>query len=126
NISVSIMIIHLHLVIFIPWIEVPKHPISSPNWWHGLLTAIYGGVTEEIMLRLFGMRFGVWLLAWIIIKQKEDIPSSFYYVAIFLVTILFGLGHIPAATQVFGGLSIVIVIRTMRSEEHTSELQSRF
>lgn len=109
----SIIIILLDLFIFIPLVGVPMEQIPSPNWWQGLLAAIYGGVTEEIMLRLFGMTFVVWLLAWIIKKQKEDIPSSFYYVAIFLVTILFGLGHLPAATQVFGGLSIVIVIRTM-------------
>ncbi|MFD1066613.1 CPBP family glutamic-type intramembrane protease [Oceanobacillus locisalsi] len=74
---------------------------------------MYGGITEEIMLRLFGMTLIVWLLAWITKKQKGDIPNSFYYIAIFLTAILFGLGHLPAAAQVFDGLSAVIVIRTL-------------
>ncbi|ARJ37749.1 hypothetical protein SporoP8_01920 [Sporosarcina ureae] len=46
-------------------------------------------------------------------KQKEDIPYSFYYLAIFLAAILFGLGHLPVAAQFFDGVSAVIVIRTL-------------
>lgn len=65
------------------------------------------------MLRLFGKTFIVWLLAWITKKEKNNIPNGFYYVAILLATILFGLGHLPAAAQVFGELSTVIVIRPL-------------
>ncbi|WP_285400391.1 CPBP family intramembrane glutamic endopeptidase [Lysinibacillus sp. fls2-241-R2A-57] len=87
--------------------------VPSPNWWQGLLASLYGGFTEEIMLRLFGMTFIVWLLAWITKKEKDNIPNSFYYVAIFLVAIIFGLGHLPATIQVFGDLSTIIVIRAL-------------
>lgn len=109
----SFIIIFLDIFIFSPLIGAPMDQLPSPNWCQGLLASVYGGVTEEIMLRLFGMTLIVWLLAWITKKQKEDIPDSFYYIAIFLAAILFGLGHFPAAAQAFGELSIVIVIRTL-------------
>ncbi|GGP16911.1 CPBP family intramembrane glutamic endopeptidase [Oceanobacillus neutriphilus] len=109
----SLITILLDLFVFSPLMEAPMGQSSSPNWWQGLLASIYGGFTEEIMLRLFGMTLIVWLLAWITKKQKGDIPHSFYYIAIFLAAILFGLGHLPAAAQVFGGLSAVIVTRTL-------------
>lgn len=109
----SVVIILLDLFVFIPLIGAPVDQLSSPNWWQGLLASIYGGFTEEIMLRLFGMTFVVWLLARITKKEKDNIPNSFYYVAIFLVAIIFGLGHLPATIQVFGDLSTIIVIRAL-------------
>ncbi|GAA0323759.1 CPBP family intramembrane glutamic endopeptidase [Oceanobacillus sp. FSL W7-1293] len=109
----SVIVILLDLFVFNPLMGAATDQMASPNWWQGLLASIYGGITEEIMLRLFGMTLIVWLLAWITKKQKGDIPNSFYYIAIFLVAILFGSGHLPAAAQVFGGLSGVIVIRTL-------------
>ena len=109
----SVMIILLDLFVFSPLIGEPMHQLSSPNWWQGLLASLYGGITEEIMLRLFGMTFIVWLLARITRKEKENIPTSFYFIAIFVTAIIFGLGHLPATMQVFGELSTIIVIRAL-------------
>src|SRR5699024_1244710 len=109
----SIIVILLDVFVFSPLMETPVDQLPSPSWWQGLLASIYGGVTEEIMLRLFGMTLIVWLLAWITKKEKDNIPNSFYYVAIILTAILFGLGHLPTAAQVFGELSTVIIIRTL-------------
>ncbi|WP_313236970.1 CPBP family intramembrane glutamic endopeptidase [Sporosarcina ureae] len=109
----SVMIILLDLFVFSPLIGAPLNQLPSPNWWQGLLASLYGGITEEIMLRLFGMTFIVWLLARITKKEKDNIPNSFYYVAIFLTAIIFGLGHLPATIQVFGDLSTIIVIRAL-------------
>ncbi|WP_313238454.1 CPBP family intramembrane glutamic endopeptidase [Sporosarcina ureae] len=108
-----IIIILLDLFVFNPLIGEPMNEIPSPSWWQGLLASIYGGISEEIMLRLFVMTFIVWLLALVTKKQKDNIPNSFYYVAIFLTAIIFGLGHLPATMQVFGDLSTIIVIRAL-------------
>lgn len=109
----TLFVVLLDLFVFRPLMSSSMDQLPSPNWWQGLLASIYGGFTEEIMLRLFGMTLIVWLLAWITKKEKNNIPNGFYYVAIFLTAILFGLGHLPAAAQVFGELSTVIVIRTL-------------
>lgn len=109
----SIIIILLELFLFKPLMGTPINELPSTNWWQGLLASLYGGITEELMLRLFGMTFIVWLLAKITRKNKSNIPNSFYYVAIFIAAIIFGLGHLPATMEVFGELSAILVIRAL-------------
>src|SRR5690625_1171769 len=109
----SVIIFLIDVLIFNPIMKAPINQVPSPNLWQGLLASIYGGFTEEIMLRLFGMTLMVWLLAWITKKEKGNIPNSFYYIAIFLTAILFGLGHLPATIQIFGELSTIIVTRAI-------------
>lgn len=107
------IVILLDVFVFAPMIGAPMNEVSTPSWWKGLLASLYGGITEEIMLRLFGMTLIVWLIAWITKKRKNEIPASYYYVAIFLIAIVFGLGHLPATIQVFGDLSTILVIRAL-------------
>jgi|SRR5699024_3329786 len=107
----SLIIILLDLFLFSSIIKMPEAHITI--WWQGLLAMFYGGITEELMVRLFGMTLIVWLLARATKKEKEAIPDSFYYIAIILTAILFGLGHLPAAIQIYGELSIIIVTRIL-------------
>lgn len=96
--------------VFAPGIETT---VAEPIWWQGLLASLYGGITEELMLRLFVMTFIVWLFAKIMKKESGDIPKSVYYSAIILTTIIFGLGHLPATIVVFGELTTLLVIRAL-------------
>lgn len=109
----SLIVVLLDVFIFSPLIGDPIKQLPSPNWWQGLLASIYGGITEEILLRLFGMTLIVWLLARITKKKGDSIPNSFYWIAILFTSLLFGIGHLPATAQVFDGLSGMIVIRTL-------------
>lgn len=107
----SLIMVLLDVFVFIPNIEFPDGQIPVTIWWQGLLAMFYGGITEELMLRLFAMTLVVWILARITKREKENIPSSFYIVAIILTSILFGAGHLPATLELFGELSTIIVIR---------------
>ncbi len=109
----SVIILLLDLFVFMPVIQLPDEQAPTTVWWQGLLAMFYGGITEELMLRLFGMTLVVWILAQITKKEKGNIPDSYFYIAIFLTAILFGLSHLPATIQVFGELSTVIVIRAI-------------
>lgn len=109
----SLITILLDLFMFSPVIEIPDDQTTVTIWWQGLLAMFYGGITEELMVRLFGMTLIVWVLARITKKAKAEIPDSFFYIAIFLTAILFGLGHLPAAIQIFGEISAIIVTRTL-------------
>lgn len=106
----SLLIILLDRFIFVPALNI-EIPVTV--WWHGLLAMFYGGITEELMVRLFGMTLIVWILAKVTRKEQENIPRSFYYIAIFLATILFGVAHLPVTVQAFGGLTALIVIRAI-------------
>lgn len=80
----------------------------------GLLASVlYGGIIEEVMLRLFCMS----LLAWIIWKvfyrkqSRETIPSKVFIVANIIAALLFAAGHLPATVATFGRLTAPIVFR---------------
>lgn len=110
---ISLLTILLDLFVFTPFIEIPDEQITTTIWWQGLLAMFYGGITEELMVRLFGMTLVVWLLTRITKKEKDNIPDSFYYIAIFITAILFGLGHLPATMEIFGELNGIIILRAI-------------
>jgi membrane protease YdiL (CAAX protease family) len=69
---------------------------SPPAAWKGFLASFYGGIAEEILLRLFMMSFFVWL-GHFISKTVEGKPTAaVIWIANILAAILFGLGHLPA------------------------------
>lgn len=96
--------------VFVPVIETTE---SAPIWWHGLLASLYGGITEELMVRLFVMTFIVWLFAKLTKSKRNEIPKVVYYIAIILTALIFGLGHLPATIVVFGELTTLIVVRAL-------------
>lgn len=92
---------------------LPKQPEAysfSPLYL--LVSMLYGGIVEELMLRLLLMSLLVFLLWKLFAKSKDNlaIPSWVYISAIVLSAILFAAGHLPATAQ-FLGLSTPILIR---------------
>ena len=57
---------------------------------------LYGGITEEILMRFGLMTFVIWLLS----KIFKTINSKIYWIGILFVAVLFALGHFPIAFQV--------------------------
>ena len=58
--------------------------------WARFLALFYGGIAEEVLMRLFAMS----LFAWIFIKIKVPKKISIW-IAIIISAVLFGLGHLP-------------------------------
>lgn len=56
---------------------------------------LYGGLTEEILMRFGLMSFVIWLLS----KIFKTINSKIYWIGIVLAAVLFALGHFPIAFQ---------------------------
>lgn len=68
---------------------------SQPAAWKGLLASFYGGIAEEIQLRLFVMSFFAWLGRFVS-KTIEGKPTAVaIWIANILAAVLFGLGHLP-------------------------------
>ena len=74
----------------------------------GLLASFYGGIAEEVMLRLFLMTLATWLLARLAGRPKPAV----LWAAIVLAALLFGAGHLPAAAKIWP-LDAVVVARTL-------------
>lgn len=71
---------------------------------------LYGGIAEELLLRWGVMTFLVWL-AWRVMQKGEGLPRPIYITgAIILSALLFGVGHLPVAYALSGGLTIPLVI----------------
>jgi len=83
-----------------------------------LSSVLYGGIIEEVLLRLFMMSLLVFLLAKVFLRthsqgdqvSERTIPDYFYIIAIFISALLFAAGYLPATAQLLG-LSVPIVIR---------------
>jgi membrane protease YdiL (CAAX protease family) len=66
--------------------------------WQKLLAAFYGGITEELLMRLFLMSFFVWMGTRLTRHAKPSQPIIM--LSIFLASVIFGLGHLPITASV--------------------------
>lgn len=72
---------------------------------------LYGGVFEEILMRLFIMSLLVFLFAWLTKHKNGIISSKIYWLAIILASVLFAVGHLPATQMFFGELTSELMLR---------------
>lgn len=91
----------------------PLHPLPSTSAndasWAGFLASFYGGISEELQLRLFLMTLIVWTFA----KLAKRAPSpAVFWSAIVIAALLFGAGHLPAAAAIWP-LDTVVIARTI-------------
>ena len=71
---------------------------------------LYGGFTEELLLRWGVMTFLVWA-AWRAFQKGEGSPRSGYFVgAIVVSALVFGMGHLPLAYMLAGALTLPLVV----------------
>lgn len=73
----------------------------------GLLT---GGVTEEIIMRLFLMSLLVLIASKVMLMENKDIPEKVHIVVNVIVALLFAAGHLPS-TMAMTTLTPLIVLR---------------
>lgn len=66
---------------------------------------LYGGITEEIMMRFGLMTLIVWIVATVLNNTK---PIA-YWSGIVIASIVFGLGHFPIAYQTVGNPSAILL-----------------
>lgn len=84
-----------------------------PLWKRLLAGVLYGGITEELLMRLFLLSTVAWLLGrwW---KTAEAIPTpGAFWTAIALTAILFGVGHLPATALISGALTPTLIVRAL-------------
>lgn len=82
---------------------------------YGVLASFYGGVVEELQLRLFLMTLIAWAATWLVRRRagfEGALSPRIAWTAIVLAALLFGLGHLPAASLVWE-LDAGVVLRTL-------------
>lgn len=74
---------------------------------------LYGGITEELILR-FGLMSLVAFVGYRLLGRGDATPSrGVLWGAVVVAALLFGAGHLPAASAAFGGLTPVLTLRTV-------------
>lgn len=85
--------------------------VSVPLW-KAFLASFYGGIAEEILLRLFLVSLFVYI-TFKVKKTKTEHPTNLgIWLSIILAAIIFGLGHLPATAQLTS-LTGLVVIRSI-------------
>ncbi|MCD9028155.1 CPBP family intramembrane metalloprotease [Luteimonas sp. BDR2-5] len=95
---------------------------GARNALYGLLASFYGGIVEEVQLRLFLMTLLVWGVAQ---AERLRLPrtmraqtphprpsAALVWTAIVIAALLFGAGHLPTAAGIWG-LDAGVVARTV-------------
>ncbi len=113
------VIIYATDLLFAPFLEEFSTSIATSGyqfvWWKSILAAFYGGIFEEVLMRLFSLTFYAWVLTWIIAKfRKEEVKENktIIWIAIILSALLFGIGHLPALSAITT-LTPLLVFRTV-------------
>jgi membrane protease YdiL (CAAX protease family) len=76
--------------------------------WQRFFASFYGGVSEEVLMRLFTMNLFVWII-YKFKRTKEGKPTNFgIWVAIIVSSIIFGLGHLPITAGLVAITPVVI------------------
>ncbi|MGE4584135.1 MAG: CPBP family glutamic-type intramembrane protease [Sphaerochaeta sp.] len=88
--------------------NAPFNPVSL------LFAMLYGGILEEIMLRLFFLSLLVFILDLLFRRTKRNLPITpiFYVTANILAAAFFALGHLPATKAAFGSLTGLLILRS--------------
>jgi hypothetical protein len=88
---------------------------GQPAAWKGLLASFYGGITEEIFLRLFLLSLLVVGLRRVMLGRNrggEPTPPIAFWTANLLAALAFGLGHLPG-TAVLVPLTPMLAVRAI-------------
>ena len=84
---------------------------GKPSFSYWMASVLYGGVIEEILLRLFMMSI-LAFLAWKIFFRREPIPPTGVIIAANnIAALLFAAGHLPSTMQMFGEITPMILLR---------------
>ncbi|CAN5334638.1 CPBP family intramembrane metalloprotease [soil metagenome] len=71
---------------------------------------LYGGITEELLIRWGLMTFFVWA-AWRLFQKGQNKPKSAHFVgAILISSVVFGIGHLPIAFLLFPQATAALIV----------------
>lgn len=79
---------------------------------HGVIASIlYGGIVEEILLRLFMMSLAAWTIWKLFFRKQENVPEGVLIAANIIAALFFAAGHLPVTITTFGELTPLLLFR---------------
>ncbi len=116
----SLIILGLGLLVFKPPLQAELDRLGitlpediQPPAWQGFLASFYGGIVEEVQLRLFLLTLLAWLGS-LVSRDSEGRPTPVvFWIANILAAVIFGLGHLPATAAIGLPLTALVITRAI-------------
>jgi hypothetical protein len=97
GIGSSVVVLILEVAVFWPRLpQTMRESFPIPALWKRLLASFYGGIDEEILLRLFLLSLLAWLIGLVWHLPGGGPTLGALWLANILAAVIFGLGHLPA------------------------------
>ena len=101
-------------LLFLPYFPKKLLDIAlKTTYWENLSASFYGGINEELFMRLCGLSIVVWLFPKIIPTAAGISTVSAFWIANSIMAIIFALGHLPTLKSTLGEISRVMLFRTI-------------
>lgn len=107
----ALLIMDLALVPYFP--EKLLKTALKTTQMENFTASFYGGINEELLMRLFGISVIAWLLAraW---HTASGLPTTVdFIIANIVMAVIFAIGHLPALKSLLGNITRVILLRTL-------------
>jgi hypothetical protein len=105
GVIVGTVLLLLLLFLFTPLVpDLQKVLGSDVSLWKKFLASFYGGIVEEILMRLFLVS----LLTWLATKLRSRTSVAFWLASV-IVAVIFGLGHLGAASMMMPITAMVVL-----------------
>ena len=120
GVVIALLIIGLDLAVFQPALlrelgeaaNALNQENAQPAAWKGFLASFYGGIVEEVLLRLFLMSFFAWVGKFVSSTPDGFPTSTVLWIANILAAVIFGLAHLPA-TSILLPLTPLVITRAI-------------
>ncbi len=112
GLGAGLLIIVLEMAIFVPRLPSAFQGVEVPSPWQAFLGSFYGGIDEEILLRLFMVSLLAWLLSRVWRDREGNPTAGGMWLVIIVASLLFGLGHLPVTRQLTP-LAPLIILRAI-------------
>ncbi len=101
-------------LLFLPyWPKALVDTARKTTLWENFTASFYGGINEEILVRLLGLSALAWLLSKIWHTSAGLPTNEVFWAANVIMTILFGIGHLPSLKNLIGKISPVMFARSL-------------
>ena len=99
---------------FLPyWPDALLDTTRKTTLWENFAASFYGGINEEILVRLLGLSGLAWLLSRIWHTSAGLPTSTIFWISNVVLAILFGIGHLPALKNFLGKISPLMLVRSL-------------
>lgn len=97
---------------FAPWLppEVVVRIAGLDNLFPLTTRLLYGGITEELLIRWGLMTLLVQIMRKLFRNNREPPPALYFVTAILLSAVIFGIGHLPIVFLLFPETSPILII----------------